>query len=495
MTKRTTQNLLIALFTGVFLFLLFPVSSRACDTWVALGNSTTDGSVILGKNSDRPSLEAQPLKYQQRMKHKKGEGVQCTYISVPQVNETYAHIGSKIWWLFGYEMGMNEWGVAIGNEAVWSREPYEETGLLGMDLIRLALERSKTAYEAMHVIISLINTHGQGGGCEYPEEWDEKSKYHNSFIVADPNEAWVLETAGRFWVAKKVVDVWAISNIYTIEDDFDEAHPDLIQHAIQKGWCDSEKNFNFSRCYMDFTGLDYARAQNRASSNRRKLLQHKGEITVEFMMNEMCRNHLEGTINEPRWAPNESWFAQPCLHDIPKISPYRTAASMVAHLRKDMPPPLRQVYWASFSLPCVNVFQPFYMVGKTVPVQFGEGTHKYSPNSPWWWAEKTKRLCDLNYNKLAPIVKGVFGDTEKWELTKSKRVEAEAVTLIEQGKEKEAEKLLQEFCKECVNRTEHEYKMLHDILEQTIPTIGVNFIWLDFLRQNCKRNDLSLPGL
>ncbi len=77
--------------------------SQSCDTWVALGNSTKDGSVIMGKNSDRPSVEAQPLVYHPRQNHKMSEKVMCTHIEIPQVQETYAHIGSKIWWTFGYE--------------------------------------------------------------------------------------------------------------------------------------------------------------------------------------------------------------------------------------------------------------------------------------------------------------------------------------------------------------------------------------------------------
>jgi hypothetical protein len=199
---------------GFVAILSFCTFSYACDTWVAVGNSTKDGSVILGKNSDRPSVEPQPLKYFPRIKNVESK-VKCTHITIPQAEETYAHIGSNIWWLFGYEIGMNEWGVAIGNEAVWSKEPYEETGLLGMDLIRLALERARTAYEAMGVITKLLAEHGQGGGCEYPGQWDANKTYHNSFIIADPNEAWVLESAGKYWVAKKVEDVWAISNVYS----------------------------------------------------------------------------------------------------------------------------------------------------------------------------------------------------------------------------------------------------------------------------------------
>ena len=491
---RYSNNRVITGFGILVLLISFHLApSYACDTWVALSNSTKDGSVIIAKNSDRPSVEAQPLKFYPRMKYKKGEKVKCTHIEIPQVEETYAHIGSNIWWLFGYEHGINEWGVTIGNEAVFSKEPSQKTGLLGMDFIRLALERGKTAYEAMHVITDLLEKYGQGGGCEYPGQWDEKSTYFNSFIIADPDEAWVLETAGKYWAAKKVEDVWAISNVYSIETDFDEAHSELIKHAIDMGWCKSEENFNFSRCFSDFS-VNYSGSQNRANSNLFKLKKHKGEITVEFMMNQINRNHLEGTINAPRWSPTETWFAQPCMHDS-KNSRYRTAASMVAHLRKDMPPLLGQVYWASFSTPCVNVFRPFYFAGQTVPDQFGAGTNKYSHDSPWWWAEKTKRLCDLNYNKLAPIVKGVFGETEKWELARSGTVEAEALRLLKKGENKEAEKIIQNFCVQCVNRTEKEYRMLNRVLEQMIAEVGIDYLWIDFLRENCKTNGLTLPGL
>jgi len=471
------------------LFFIF-TSCYACDTWVALSNATKDGSVIMGKNSDRPLPEAQPLVYYSRKKHGEGEKVQCTHMEIPQVEETYAHIGSKIWWTFGYEHGLNEWGVSIGNEGEKSKEPYQKAGLIGMDLLRLALERGKTAYEAMHVITHLLEKYGQGGGCEYSGQWDENSTYHNSFIVADPDEAWVLETAGKYWIAKKVEDVWAISNIYSIETDFDEAHPELIKHAIDMGWCTSEEEFNFSRCYSDFS-QSKAGSQNRANSNLNKLKQHKGEITVEFMMNDINRNHLEGTINEPRWSPAEALFATPCMHS----HRYRTAASMVVHLRKEMPPMLRQVYWAAFSTPCVNVFRPFYFADQTVPDQYGVATNKYSEDSPWWQAEKLKRLCDLNYNKLAPVVKGVFSETEKWELARSRAIEAQAFQCIKRNNDTEAKKLIRQFSSQCVMRTDKEYRFLHDVLERMIPEVGIDYLWIDSLRESCITNELVLPDL
>ena len=176
------------------MFLVGPVccvhdGSYACDTWVAMRDATADGSVILAKNSDRPPMEAQPLVHCRRVNYQSAATVKCTYIEIPQVAETHEHIGSKIWWAYGYEHGMNAHGVAIGNEAVWSKEPYQwGDGLLGMDLVRLGLERGKTAYEAMHVMIDLLERYGQSGDCERPGEWG-KANYHNSFLIADPKTA------------------------------------------------------------------------------------------------------------------------------------------------------------------------------------------------------------------------------------------------------------------------------------------------------------------
>ena len=212
------------------------IPAQSCDCWVALRDATTDGSVILAKNSDRPPGESQPLVSVPRSLHQQGATVQCTYIEIPQAAETYEHIGSKIWWTFGYEHGMNEHGVAIGNEAVWSKEPLEgNDGLLGMDLVRLGLERGTTAHEAMHVIVSLLERYGQCGNCLHETDGAEL-RYHNSFLIADPNEAWVLETAGEFWVAKKFTSgVYSISNIYTIETEWDEAHPQAGPERHRQG--------------------------------------------------------------------------------------------------------------------------------------------------------------------------------------------------------------------------------------------------------------------
>src|SRR5579875_2396145 len=155
----------------------------SCDTSVALGTATLDGSVIFAKNSDRHPNECQPLCHLPRAQHVDGSVARCQYISIPQVTETWEMIGSRPYWLWGFEIGVNEWGVAIGNEAVLTREPYEEpAALIGMDLVRLGLERGQTAQEAVAVIGRLVERYGQGGNCRV----GDFGTYHNSFIVADP---------------------------------------------------------------------------------------------------------------------------------------------------------------------------------------------------------------------------------------------------------------------------------------------------------------------
>jgi secernin len=200
----------------------------SCDTSVALGPATFDGSAIFAKNSDRPANECQPLTHAPGRRHAPGATLRCQYLEIPQVAETWEVIGSRPYWLWGFEMGVNEWGVAIGNEAVFSCEPYEEVpALIGMDLVRLGLERGRSADEALRVITALVERHGQGGSCDAATF----RTYHNSFIVADPTTAWVLETFGRRWTARRVRDRAAISNLYTIGEEWDACSPGAVERA------------------------------------------------------------------------------------------------------------------------------------------------------------------------------------------------------------------------------------------------------------------------
>ena len=135
----------------------------SCDNFVVLGDASSSGAVMLGKNSDRPVYDSQPLVHASRRKHPAGEKLQLAYVSIPEAEETYATIGSGPYWCWGYEEGMNEDGVAIGNEAIFTKDlaadiaaqrmgKGPEKGLLGMELLRLGLERGKTARESIQVM-------------------------------------------------------------------------------------------------------------------------------------------------------------------------------------------------------------------------------------------------------------------------------------------------------------------------------------------------------
>src|SRR5207249_7382130 len=117
-----------------------PIASQdlfGCDTLVATQAGTADRSVIFAKNSDRLPDECQHLRVYPACEWEKGARLRCQYVTLPQVRHTYRVLGSQPFWLWGCEHGVNDRGVAIGNEAIWTTAPRQQVGLLGMDLIRL----------------------------------------------------------------------------------------------------------------------------------------------------------------------------------------------------------------------------------------------------------------------------------------------------------------------------------------------------------------------
>ena len=226
-----------------------------CDTFVAFHPCTPKGMAVFGKNSDRPAGEGQSIRRYPAKEHSIDASVAYTYISIPQAQKTFAVLLSQIDWIWGAEHGTNEKGVVIGNEAVWTKVDDEDLAtkrLLGMDLVRLGLERGSAAKESLQVITSLLEEFGQGGPCA---EGDSSFVYHNSFLIADSKEAWVLETAGRNWVAKHISKgARNISNTLTIRADYDLNSKGLYEyaqkHKLGKNSKDNDK-LDWASCFGD----------------------------------------------------------------------------------------------------------------------------------------------------------------------------------------------------------------------------------------------------
>ncbi len=364
----------------------------SCDTAVALGDTTVDGSVLLAKNSDRGSHEAQRLISVPGAEHSAGATVHCTYLTIPQVRRTAALIGSQPYWLWGFEHGMNEFGVAIGNEAIHTRDGYAETGLLGMDLLRLGLERGTTARGALDAITFLLETYGQGGSADH----HESRYYQNSFIIADPKEAWVLETSGRRWVAKRLTSgTSSISNVPTVTTTYDTSSPDLIEHAEECGWWErGRRPFDFARAYTNVENPGLPSATCRLAGTRRRLQAGgQGGLTPIAMM-ALLRDHGPGPNGE---AAALSWptgyeVNTVCMHGADTMG--ATAASVVAHLT----PGQRPTSWGSMAPPCTGIFLPCWVDSGPASALATAGEEP-SATSPWW---RFRHLWEATASRQSP---------------------------------------------------------------------------------------------
>lgn len=358
-----------------------------CDTLIATKLATSNGIAVFGKNSDRPPNEGQSMVYFPAATHKAGSSLKCTYIEIPQVEKTYAVLLSKPFWMWGAEMGVNEHGLVIGNEAIFSKIPAnKKPALLGMDMLRAALERAKEPKEALHVIIDLLETHGQGGNCTFGEEL----YYHNSFLIANADDAWVLETVDKQWAARQVKDVYSISNCLTIGNQYDLSSSDLVDLSLKKGITKNKSQFNFAKDYSDLLFTTFGKGRARRETTITTLDAQKGKVNIESMMATL-RHH-----NDENFDPQHSITdVDVCMHaGFGPIRVSQSTASMVVLLDKNHP----LIFATGTSAPCTSIFKPFWM-DAAADLNLGPAPSGQADSSHYWLHEKLHRATLVNYQE------------------------------------------------------------------------------------------------
>jgi hypothetical protein len=229
--------------------------------------------------------------------------------------------------MWGFEHGVNEHRVAIGNERIFTVDDPRNVSpaLTGMDLVRLGLERGRSARQALEVMTALLETHGQGGSGHAGIDW----RYHNGFLLADPTEAWILETSDRHWAARRVRDVGNVSNGLDLGTDWEHGSADLTTFAVAEGWWPADGGrVHFARAFRDETGVP----PNLAGARRRRaatlLADGRGRLTPASLRSILRDHYDDGPTHRPRAADDPHFFSL-CMHADPLDN---TTAAMVAAL-------------------------------------------------------------------------------------------------------------------------------------------------------------------
>ncbi len=351
-----------------------------CDTLCAPGPR----GMVFAKNSDRPAGEVQ-IAWPFGRRASAGCTLRTQYLSI---GDTGAHATflSCPTWLWGAEHGVNEHGVAIGNERVSTTHDAAAATprLIGMDLVRLGLERARSAVEAVEIVTGLLDTCGQGGIADASRQ----EAYDSSFLIADPTRAFVLETAGSDYAVAPFPAGVAISNRITL--------------AEFEGYRDTSK--------------DTAFADVRLAASRRFLASTGSGGLTPAATAAHLRDHGAGPWGAPRTdgpvhppptgAGADGSGVSVCMHVRGVVV---TTASMIAELPPDVAQgaPLR-VYVATGS-PCVSIYVPAFPRTVAGPPPFVP--LELSGEELWQAGATLRQLVEAEPQAL-PVIRGALKPVE-----------------------------------------------------------------------------------
>lgn len=433
--------------------LIATYSAMACTNFIITRGASADGSNIVSYSADSHQLYGALYKYNSTGKYRAGDMIDIyewdtgRYLGqIPQAPVTYSTVGN-----------MNEHQLIIA-ETTYGGRPELETGKGIMDygsLIYVALQRARTAREAIEVIVDLANTYGYASSGE-------------SFSIADPNEAWIMELIGKgehdkgiVWVARRIPDgmVCAHANqarITTFPKNDPENcmyAPDVISFARQMGYYSgSDEDFSFSDTYapLDFSGmracearvwsffnrvapgmdkyLDYAMGYN--PTNRMPLwIKPEGKVALKDVMDYM-RDHYEGTpmdMTRPedagtggtglayRWRPMNFEVDGVKYLNERATATQQTGFWFVAQAREWLPDPVGGILWFGVDDAATSALTPIYCATTQVPECFSEekgSMLEYSDKSAFWLVNRVANFAYLRYNRIAGDIRKQI---DEWE--------------------------------------------------------------------------------
>jgi dipeptidase len=450
---------------------LFAADVWACTNLIVTRGASTDGSVMVSYAADSHQLYGALYKYNApRKSHPAGTMLRVTewdtgkYLGeIPQAAVTYSTIGN-----------MNEHGLIIGETTYGGLSQLgDPNGIMDYgSLIYIGLQRAKTAREAIEVISDLAATHGYASSGE-------------SFSVADPNEAWIMElqSKGKFgkgivWVARRIPDgmISAHANHPRItqfpKDDPENClySPDVITFARENGLYEgSDEDFSFSDVYapLDFSGArgcearvwsffnrfadgmdvytDYAMGYNL--TNRMPLWVAPREKISPKQVFDMMRDHYEDTPMDMtrdigagghslpyRWRPMNWEVNGPDNTKIEylnerAIATQQTGFWFVGQARAHVPAPAAGILWFGPDDAATSPLTPLYSASTQVPwcLSTKNGSMmEYSATSMFWVTNRIANFAYLRYDMIGEEVRGVIDEWENGQLERVAEIDAEA---------------------------------------------------------------------
>ena len=415
-----------------------------CTTFAAGKKATVDGSVMNGHTCDGNCDFA--LKVIPRRSHEMGDNVIIDYegakggefehkyygeTDIPQVPETFKYF------MVETPIG-NEYQVFFGENTCYTKPELSNLGpgVAMLDFTQVAalgLQRGKTAKEAILAAGALIEKYGLQG----IDGWGE------SFLVSDQNEAWCFEIVGEstIWVAQRIPDdhVCPHANRMRIGvvDVKDKKNflmsPNLIQNAIDKGFYDPAEDgpFNFADVYSGDTHSSNKMREWRmfsllCPSQNWEIEQEfpfsikpEKEISVEWWINNIWRDHLEDTIYDqskrvvsgPFHAPES--FRIDGVKNERTISRSYTSYSWVSQSRSKLPNEIGGLFWFGLGCPRSTCYVPFYTGINHTPESWQKSDFtSFDLDSPWWYFESIDLISLLKYNDIHKDIREVFGALE-----------------------------------------------------------------------------------